>query len=232
MAIRRAAVAIAFVGVLTLIGSVAALAAGEFTDVPDSNVFHNDIAWLADLGITKGCNPPDNTLFCPHETVTREQMAAFMHRFGNLPVETTIAIDQFGFAPIRDNHEFIDYDYSGVAPLGRYSSDILGTSVPVPDGAVITGFSATFCDSTSAEDYNATLIRRPDPHMTMGYAEVMAEIESKGDGCAITGSTTAIQNARVDTSSYSYAILVRTVGGSGSVNIRRATITYERPLVP
>ena len=55
-------------------------AAGRFDDVPDSNVFVADIEWLADAGITKGCNPPANTRFCPDNYVTRGQMAAFMHR--------------------------------------------------------------------------------------------------------------------------------------------------------
>lgn len=55
-------------------------AADRFEDVPSSNVFSADIEWLADAGITKGCNPPANTRFCPGSNVTREQMAAFMHR--------------------------------------------------------------------------------------------------------------------------------------------------------
>jgi peptidoglycan/xylan/chitin deacetylase (PgdA/CDA1 family) len=50
-----------------------------FTDVGDS-MFGIEIASLAAAGVTKGCNPPDNTLFCPNETVTRGQMAAFLHR--------------------------------------------------------------------------------------------------------------------------------------------------------
>ncbi|MFQ5554469.1 MAG: hypothetical protein ACE5GC_03750 [Acidimicrobiia bacterium] len=48
--------------------------------MPDTNTFHADITWLAGNGITRGCNPPDNTLFCPADAVTREQMAAFMKR--------------------------------------------------------------------------------------------------------------------------------------------------------
>jgi hypothetical protein len=58
-----------------------ALAASSFEDVPDDHVFSQDIAWLAENGITKGRNPPDNTQFCPDDPVTRGQMAAFMHRF-------------------------------------------------------------------------------------------------------------------------------------------------------
>lgn len=51
-----------------------------FNDVPPSNVFIDDIIWLAEQGITKGCNPPENTLFCPEDPVTRGQMAAFLVR--------------------------------------------------------------------------------------------------------------------------------------------------------
>ncbi|MEA2002695.1 MAG: FG-GAP-like repeat-containing protein [Actinomycetota bacterium] len=50
-----------------------------FTDVGGS-IFEDDIAKLAAAGITKGCNPPDNTLFCPEDDVTRDQMAAFLVR--------------------------------------------------------------------------------------------------------------------------------------------------------
>jgi hypothetical protein len=52
---------------------------GTFAD-DDSSVFLNDIEWLAAEGITKGCNPPYNTLFCPNQVVTRGQMAAFLSR--------------------------------------------------------------------------------------------------------------------------------------------------------
>lgn len=70
---------IALIAFATLIPVVANAAAG-FDDVADSNVFVADIQWLADSGVTQGCNPPANDLFCPSDNVTREQMAAFMHR--------------------------------------------------------------------------------------------------------------------------------------------------------
>jgi len=58
-------------------------AAASFTDVPDTHTFSNDIQWLADAGVTKGCNPPTNDMFCPDDNVTRAQMAAFMHRLAD-----------------------------------------------------------------------------------------------------------------------------------------------------
>ena len=52
---------------------------GVFTD-DDGSVFEADIEKLATAGITRGCNPPVNTRFCPDAKVTREQMAAFLVR--------------------------------------------------------------------------------------------------------------------------------------------------------
>jgi len=48
--------------------------------VGEGNTFFDDINWLADSGITRGCNPPVNDQFCPKEFVTRGQMAAFLVR--------------------------------------------------------------------------------------------------------------------------------------------------------
>jgi len=77
---RRPAVTI--VAAVAIVASTsAALAAGGFSDVPADHTFAADISWLADQGITKGCNPPTNDMFCPEDLVTRAQMAAFMRRF-------------------------------------------------------------------------------------------------------------------------------------------------------
>jgi hypothetical protein len=50
-----------------------------FTDDGES-VFEADINKLATAGVTKGCNPPENTEFCPEDRVSRGQMAAFLVR--------------------------------------------------------------------------------------------------------------------------------------------------------
>ena len=66
--------------VLVVVIPAAAWAGHQFADVPSSNVFHDDIDWMRDEGVTRGCNPPDNDEYCPEGNVTRQQMAAFMHR--------------------------------------------------------------------------------------------------------------------------------------------------------
>ena len=69
----------------------------QFSDVPDSNQFHNDIDAIADAGVTSGCAAG---LYCPSAYVTREQMAAFMNRLGALapektPVVNATTVDRF-----------------------------------------------------------------------------------------------------------------------------------------
>jgi len=55
----------------------------RFTD-DDGSVFEQAIDRLATAGITKGCNPPDNTMYCPNRAVRRDEMAAFLARAGGL----------------------------------------------------------------------------------------------------------------------------------------------------
>lgn len=46
----------------------------------DGHLHEVDIQALAAAGVTKGCNPPLNTMFCPQEPVLRAQMASFLTR--------------------------------------------------------------------------------------------------------------------------------------------------------
>ena len=57
---------------------------GSFID-DDGNVHEGSIEAIAAAGITLGCNPPSNDRYCPDQTVTREQMAAFLARALDLP---------------------------------------------------------------------------------------------------------------------------------------------------
>ena len=53
--------------------------AGRFSD-DDGNLHEANIEIMAELGITLGCNPPDNDRFCPNQVVARAQMMAFLAR--------------------------------------------------------------------------------------------------------------------------------------------------------
>jgi hypothetical protein len=68
---------------LVVAGAVAvpvAWASHQFADVPNTNPHHNDISIIRTAGITQGCNPPANTLYCPDQAVRRDQMASFLQR--------------------------------------------------------------------------------------------------------------------------------------------------------
>ncbi len=65
-----------------------AATADYFTD-DDGTTFEGDLNAIAAAGITKGCNPPTNNNVCPHESVTRQQMAAFLRRAFAYPAAAT-----------------------------------------------------------------------------------------------------------------------------------------------
>lgn len=99
---RNRWVTIAIVALTALVIAPAAVwASHSFDDVPDDNTFHEDIEAIAEARVTIGCDPPENTEYCPDDFVTREQMAAFMNRLGALadgkePVVNARAVQGLG----------------------------------------------------------------------------------------------------------------------------------------
>ncbi len=95
--------------------------AGRFTDTAGS-VFVADIDRLAEAGITKGCNPPTNDRFCPDETVSRAQMAAFLVR--------ALSLSTDGSSPFSDDDGLVfEPHITGLAASGITS----GCNPPVND---------------------------------------------------------------------------------------------------
>jgi hypothetical protein len=95
---RRALIALAGLGATLVVAVPGALAIHDFTDVPDAHPFHAEIAAVKDAGITAGktCVPPGTPpTYCPSEAITREAMAAFMHRGAG-----RIASEKFFASPI------------------------------------------------------------------------------------------------------------------------------------
>ena len=67
-----------------------AAASHRFADVGDDHIFHADIAWLVDSGITTGCDA-SGTNFCPEADVTRGQLAALLRRANDHVLDQTAA---------------------------------------------------------------------------------------------------------------------------------------------
>jgi hypothetical protein len=73
-----------------------------FTDVPVGHPFYDEIAWLADEGITEG--QPDGS-FGPTQPLSRQALAAFLHRLADAPAGP---FPDPGFTDVPVGHPFYD----------------------------------------------------------------------------------------------------------------------------
>jgi len=119
----------------------AAIAAAGFTDVADDSVFVADIQWMKDNDITRGCNPPTNDRYCPSNSVTREQMSAFMHRLAvNQVVDAATAIQ-------ADNATTADHATTADNATDADTLDGLDSTAFARSDAVVAGYFS--CAGTS-----------------------------------------------------------------------------------
>lgn len=152
---RRVTIITVFVVALMTIPTVL-WAAHQFDDVPDSNIFHNDIDWLAQADVTRGCNPPANTQFCPGDEVTREQMAAFLRRLAENQVVDAATVQ--GSAP-GDLRSFLvhdsvssdvlfpgNFDVIQIKTVAIQAPESTGGAILVQAGGDITGNGAAVDD--------------------------------------------------------------------------------------
>jgi 5'-nucleotidase/UDP-sugar diphosphatase len=68
-----------------LAGSPEPTAKTAFTDVADGTWYAKAVAWAVEKGITKGIT---DTTFVPAQTMSRQEMAAFIYRYNNSPAVT------------------------------------------------------------------------------------------------------------------------------------------------
>ncbi len=107
---------------------------GTFTD--DDGIVHEGyIEALAAVGVTKGCNPPLNSKFCPQRSVTRGEMAAFLVRALDLAGTSR---DYFS----DDNNSIFEDSINRVAAAGITSG--CGNGKYCPHRALTRGEMASF----------------------------------------------------------------------------------------
>lgn len=113
-----------------------------FTDDEDS-VHEGGINRIREVGITEGCNPPTNDQFCPDQTMTRGQMAAFLAR-------------AFDFAPTDEDFFVDDEGHLFERAINRMAAEGVtqGCNPPAndrfcPDDPVTRGQMATFLTRVS-----------------------------------------------------------------------------------
>ena len=134
---RKSVVLAAVISAL-LVTPIAVFASHQFTDVPPSHTFHNSIAWMANNGITAGCNQ-DADEFCPDDFVTRGQMSAFMKRLAEAGVVDAATLagqdaTTLGNPAASDLTNNIQLPLTGITELAELMID-----APVRGGLIIDG---------------------------------------------------------------------------------------------
>jgi hypothetical protein len=105
-----------------------AFANHQFADVPASSTFHDDVEVLVDAAITTGCGGGN---YCPGQSVTRGQMAAFLNR------GLGIATSSYGSIDVEDAST--DYVATISIPAGASSGGTGYVTVAADVTAFITG---------------------------------------------------------------------------------------------
>ena len=155
---RKAIIGIAMLA-LVAIPVANVFASHIFSDVPDSSGYADAIHAIANAGITYGCTTDK---FCPKGLVTREQMAVFLNRLGNLNDEQGPVVDALSVAGETVQHLTENFTLSGT--LGktecRTSSYDLPPFTELPyvvttalyDGPAITSEINVSADDPDPED--------------------------------------------------------------------------------
>ena len=173
---------------------VVVVAAGRFTDVPASNVHHDDIAWLAEAGVTVGCNPPANDRFCPEQPVLRQQMASFLRRLAENRVVHAATADRvsgqlLSLTPLNTacpaSSISADPTFRKILDVGTFETAADGSRVVATfDGRVFVG---NFSSGTGA----IFELRVDDRPPSTGRARISLRREEAG-GPGVQGSMTGV----------------------------------------
>ena len=147
---------------------VAVGASHQFKDVPNDNIFHEDIAWLADNNVTKGCNPPANDMFCPDDEVTRQQMAAFMKRLATGQVVDAAALQGHTAQDLTSDAYALTSDGGQVPANGFDKTETIAQLTGLPAGSYVImakgyqtyvggdGKGDSVCELVAEEDIDQT----------------------------------------------------------------------------
>lgn len=241
---RWGRIAAIVVATAALVAPVTAFASHQFTDVPNSNIFHDDIDWMRDNGVTAGCNPPANDEYCPEENVTREQMAAFMRRLESKGV----FLPKDGKAADADRLDGQNGSYYANPIAIASGSELDGTDITSDGevtrltlqapaaGDVVARVTGTWGDNTS--DYTALLWIEPhqpgsecdnflDGQPLAGTVSAFSSHGGELTGVSAGSSAGAGSDAGVSAGTYEYSLCAATTVGthdnfswSGSVEWR------------
>jgi hypothetical protein len=175
----------------------------HFTD-DGSSVHHDSINRLAESGITRGCNPPANTSYCPSDPVRRDQMASFLARALGLqpitppPPESTTTSQPGSSEPPDTTTTTVS---SSDQLLMSVSSD---RSDPEPFGGQITGNIYPFVHP--AGPVRQVQFYLDDPAATGTPFQIESEAPFDMGGTVNPGEAAAFRSTRLTNGSHTITV--------------------------
>jgi len=211
-----------------------------FTD-DDGSVFTDNINAVATAGIVLGCNPPDNTEYCPEREITRAEMATMLTRAFAYPMSTedwfvddTGSVHEPAINSIADagvtvgcnppeNDQFCPNDPVTRAQMASFLVRALGLT-PLPPDPLPAGY-------VTPDDVGVTIgvgVIAPAPTAHVGSQTLDTDgvlLENViVDGCVtVTADNVTIRNVVIDCGGY-YPIKANEPGVQSGLNIHHSRI--------
>jgi hypothetical protein len=225
---RPGALAIGAVVIVALTATTGAWANDVFDDVPDSNVFHDDITWMADNEIAEGFADGG---FHPTAPVSRQAMSAFMHRQADHVVAVAVGSRRtWSGAAFHDMDTTTDINFDSQGYLQNAATtgtDCWVMSPDLPDGSHLDKISISAVDNgTTSVDLTlqAKGLSNTDSPIVVG------EIFTAGASSAVQNLTVNIDHT-VDIDAFAYFATVCIAGQPGN-NYRFYAGSVELTPVP
>jgi hypothetical protein len=219
-------------------------ASHQFTDVPDSHIFHTGISWMKDNNITVGCNPPANTQYCPEDNVTRGEMATFMKRLAEnnvVDAATLDGLDSTDFVATdleveahytcagtahRPYDSAATFTASGSLRIHSSGTGIYRCNTALPDGAVVTSVAYSVRDAAAGGDIECEMWRT-NLVTSIGTETEMVSVLSSGTPGESTITDNTITAPTIDNENYGYFTQCRFPITGSTMGLWGATITYS-----
>ncbi len=165
----------------------------------NGSTFESSIEAIAAAGISKGCNPPTNTKFCPTNRVRRDEMASFLGRAEGLasvavpPRIDTSQVDVEVYpgadlASLANQHPagtvfLVHGEYHGQSVTPRDNQVFLGASDAVMNGDGRSGYAfGGGASNVTVRGFEVTNYN----NSTGGGTNGLGAISSQGDGYKVT----------------------------------------------
>jgi len=126
-------------------------ASDRFEDVPDNAFYHADATALANANVTLGCF--DTQHFCPNDTVTRGQMAAFLARLGGLGTNPPV-VNAATALTATNASQLGGVAAAAYAQKGQFKGgEVLDATGPLPKAGSFTSTGGTLLVFVSGSAY-------------------------------------------------------------------------------